>query len=157
MKKILYLLLAIIVIAPPQAMGDVFKIGEQRGEWATISDFIIETVPSPGEAYLRLYADGYRLGSWVISFEINLVGQLGDEVYGELRLSVPELGVEVVYTETHVYNGLDMDRIENTLALYIGGEEVYSLHDSAVEPFDSRLRYSTRPSCHMTARRSHSS
>ncbi len=139
MKKILYLLLAIILLLPPPAMGDVFKIGEQRGDWTTISDFIIETSPGPGEAYLKLFAEGYRLGSWVISFDINLVGQLGDEVYGELRLSVPELGVELVYTETHVYNGLDMDSIANTLSLYIGGEEVYSLSDSAVEPFDSRL------------------
>ncbi len=133
------LFIALLIATPGFTMGNAFKIGFQEGDWATISDFLVESFPSTGEARLQLYADDYRLGSWTISFDINIDVEPGKEAEAWIKLMIPEIELEVYYYEWYRNGGIEPEEIRNVLSVEIGGEEVYRVEDSAVEPFDSRL------------------
>ncbi len=120
--------------------GDVFKIGIQEGNWKSISDTYVSSEYEAGEAYLELYADGYRMGGWILSFDILLNVEDGGEIYGYIVIEVKELGIKLFYSEKYVNNGLfGTDYIENNLTLTVAGETLLTKMDYAYEPMDSRL------------------
>jgi len=133
--------LLMILVTPHTAYvgSNAFRIESQVGEWINISDFIVESGSDRGEARIKLYADDYRLGSWTISYDINIDVEPGGDAEGWIKLSIPELGLEVFYYEWYWNGGIEPDKIANNLTIWIDGEKVYSLYDSATEPFDSRL------------------
>lgn len=135
---ILYTLLITSVYIP--AYADVFKVDRMKGNWREFSDTYIESERGMGEAFLRLYTDGYRMGSWILSIDLDLEVEVGGEVYGYIEVEVPELGISLKYRERYINMGLlGLDYIENNLTLTIGDEILLDLYDYAYEPMNSRL------------------
>lgn len=135
---ILYIILSTQVYTTVYA--DVFKVDQMKGNWREFSDTYIESERGIGEALLRLYADGYRMGSWILSIDLDLEVEDGGEIYGYIIVEIPELEISLQYTERYVNNGLlGLDYIENNLTLTIGDDTLLNLYDYAYEPMNSRL------------------
>ncbi len=140
LPAIFTVLTILLISAPPTVYADVFKVDTMKGEWREISDTYIVSEKSVGESVLRLYADGYRMGSWIISIDLDLDVEEGGEIFGYIKVEVPELGITLVYTERYINKGLiGMDYIENNLTLSLNGETLIQEYDYAEEPMNSRL------------------
>lgn len=134
------LLIIIISLIPIPTYSQVFKIAETKGEWREISDTYIASDRDVGESLIRLYADGYRFGSWIVSIDLNLDVEAGGEIYGYIKIEIPELGLLVQYEERYINRGLfGRDYIENNLTMLLNGERLIERHDYAEEPMNSRL------------------
>ncbi len=143
MRKLLItltLLTLLLVTITAPIYPQVFKVDQMEGEWSEISDTYITSESSTGESLLRLYADGYRLGSWILSIDLDVNVEEGGEIYGYIKVEVPELGISLLYTERYINRGLfGMDYIENNLTLTLNGETLINEYDYAEEPMNSRL------------------
>ncbi len=122
------------------AYSDVFKIEKMDGNWRDISDTYLASEESVGEANISLYADGYRMGSWIISYDMDLSVEVGGRIRGILEIAIDQLNITLTYIEEYENNGvLGNDKIFNSLKLTVNGEVLFNRNSSASEPFNSRL------------------
>ena len=137
---LLAVLLVSIIISPYNVYSDVFKIERMEGGWIEVSDTYLASEDSTGISSISLYADGYRMGSWVISFDVDLSVEDGGAIDSFLKISVEPLNISLIYQENYTNNGLfGPDSISNSLTLLYNGEVIFNRTSRADEPFNSRL------------------
>ena len=134
------LLTIMLVYTITPTYSQVFKVDKMIGDWSEISDTYIISEKNIGESLLRLYADGYRLGSWILSIDLDLEVEDGGKIFGYFKVEIPELGIYLIYTEKYINKGLiGRDYIENNLTLILNDEVLINKYDYAEEPMNSRL------------------
>lgn len=137
-----YLAITIILIMSVSTMtvhGGVFKIVDKTGNWETIEDTFLKSSYEEGSARILLVADGYKLGGWFGSLDIDLTTEAGNNITGYIRIYIPSLNIDIVYYESYIPDSLGINnRISNKLIIKVG-EDVKIYKDDGYGLFDSRL------------------